>query len=284
MQGTALDRDVYVGIIGTARELLRGGARSDASHDHDPLDVLLGLPLEIARNSLGSTFRFLPSLGVRHILPCIVYYSLIHKLTKLLLMYGAKLRQSSVLRPGDVMMASAADLLQIYESSIRLLLPIDIQQSLRSMVDRLADMFHMTFLAGIGAMYDETPSENFVRSFVTLAVYSSQPVPGHSETFIRLVLNTLSATHLSRLRDSLYAHHEEMTQMAVDVFGPVDISPCLDKSLKRIKIGCEWVDSIVTPFSLKHLARTAIVRAMSHKSLGYHSDIGIGQYILFHIN
>jgi len=145
-----------------------------------------------------------------------------------------------------------------------------------AVMNSLGDMYRCLMLAerysspsNIG-LRDDMIDDQFVDSFVSIARYSS--LAGRSRKLFLLIVHTLSTNQILTIHTNL---EQRPTSSWDSTPGDLDVATSCVTS---------WVSNIRVPFDLQHLARLAILRAMSCRSLHGVSSLGLPhvlqQYIL----
>jgi len=91
----------------------------------------------------------------------------------------------------------------------------------------------------------------------------------HSKKYVQLVLKNVSAAQVNGLARILSAQLESLTKKSTQAGTGrgSDESVALEKLRTSTKTALECVQQVETLFRLQHLARCAIIRAMSYRSL-----------------
>jgi len=136
-------------------------------------------------------------------------------------------------------------------------------------MDGLRDLlgYCMVAIPGIIDSFDVDIYYNsrIMESLTKIAKYSSRE--GHSKKFIQLWLKVLTVTQVNRLAAILAWRLGNMTESTPDELRASTVS-----ALKLVK-------DIETPYSLQHLARRAIIRAWSGRSLPSAAELKIPEHL-----
>jgi len=236
--------EIHQMIIETARLLLEAGSetkfenRSISQTILDTLEYWYNSSLEISQLGQGNC-----ALGF--ILPLFV------KLFELLLMFEAKATTRT--REGKMAILYCVNDLVRSHGTVE-----KVSMELYNILDNFANMFRCVILSDAYESFSDLwagpiDKEEFTTKFTYLAGYSSQP--GHSQNFIQILLNDMSANDamdLKRMLTECQSAFDERTEEELRTF-TVD--------------ALKWVEKIDVPRSLLHLARSAVISSMSYRSL-----------------
>jgi len=150
-----------------------------------------------------------------------------------------------------------------------------------TIIDCHSEVFRCLMVAGAGADVFKTTGivvfsnksiqrDVFLNAFISIAGYSSQP--GRSLSFIRMILNAMSAAQVDILLRSLSARQTFMTEDT-----PGDLRTSTNDAI-------EWLRGVEAPPCLKHLARRVITLAFPNGVLRDIATLGLPrnleQYLL----
>jgi len=199
---------------------------------------------------------------------------LVADLVELLLKHGAHPTQGEVTLPNHCeIFTNAANLVRKYELGER-----RFEDDYNTILECMGAMFRCLLLARTGVDQGGYFPDGFVDrasfplSFASIAGFASRC--GHSKKLIRLVLDTMSANQVIRLKDKLSKR-----------LNLTDPTVAADINRTSLVSAIEFLDGLHMPFRLEHLARLSILSTMSYCGIRNSSSLGLAkfveQYVLF---